>query len=39
MLAQLAARLRARTAATGEDGEGDEGGPIVIDDNCEVSPT
>jgi len=34
MLAQLAARLRARQAGDG-DGE-DEGGPVVIDDNCLV---
>ena len=39
MLAQLAARLRARQGGTGtEDGEGeDEGGAIVVDDNCLVS--
>ena len=37
MLAQLAARLRARSGGMGPgDGE-DEGGPIVIDDNCLVS--
>jgi len=35
MLAQLAARLRARQAGGGE-GE-DEGGAVVIDDNCLVS--
>ncbi len=34
MLAQLAARLRARQAGGGE-GE-DEGGPVVVDDNCLV---
>jgi len=35
MLAQLAARLRARQAGGGE-GE-DEGGAVVLDDNCSVS--
>lgn len=40
MLAQLSARLRARQAAGGGgNGEGEEenGVPIMIDDNCEVS--
>ena len=43
MLAQLAARLRARAGAAGTAGtagavEGDnEGGPIVLDENCSVS--
>lgn len=38
MLAQLAARLRARTATSGEGGEADEEGThIVLDDNCNVS--
>ncbi|KAL8792941.1 MAG: hypothetical protein Q9195_004438 [Heterodermia aff. obscurata] len=39
MLAQLAARLRARTGTAGEGEEVDEdGGPVVLDDNCIVSP-
>lgn len=40
MLAQLAARLRARQGGLGGgDGAGEEeGGPIMIDDNCSVSP-
>lgn len=37
MLAQLAARLRARSGGMGTgDGE-EEGGPIVVDENCSVS--
>lgn len=37
MLARLAARLRARSGGMDSgDGE-DEGGPIVIDENCLVS--
>ena len=38
MLAQLAARLRARTGTSGEGEEVDEdGAPILLDDNCIVS--
>lgn len=39
MLAQLAARLRARQGGMGggEGEEGEEGGPIVVDENCLVS--
>lgn len=38
MLAQLAARLRARTGTDGEAEEvDDDGAPIVLDDNCIVS--
>lgn len=41
MLAQLSARLRARQAAggggNGEGGGEENGVPIMIDDNCEVS--
>ena len=39
MLAQLAARLRARqTGGDGaEEGADDDGMPIMIDDNCRVS--
>lgn len=40
MLAQLAARLRARgTGGEGGGGEGEEGvwGPVMVDDNCSVS--
>ena len=38
MLAQLAARLRARTGTAGEGEEVDEdGAPVVLDDNCIVS--
>ncbi|KAL8767976.1 MAG: hypothetical protein Q9209_005647 [Squamulea sp. 1 TL-2023] len=40
MLAQLSARLRARQAAAGGEGGagegGDEGVPIMVDDNCSV---
>ena len=36
MLAQLAARLRARQGV-GEGEAEDDGGAIVIDDNCSVS--
>jgi len=35
MLAQLAAQLRARQAGGGE--REDEGGAVVLDDNCSVS--
>lgn len=42
MLAQLAARLRARQGGTGDPGGGvvldEDGGAVVVDDNCLVSP-
>lgn len=37
MLAQLAARLRARQAGRGDGDAEDEGGPVVVDDDCLVS--
>ena len=36
MLAQLAARLRARQGGGGDGVGEDEGGPVVVDDDCEV---
>ena len=37
MLARIAASLRARSSGIGAADREDEGGPIVIDENCLVS--